>query len=192
MIACFCLQSKKSNGDQHQQCWSLTANREKWRQSKNRKPAKVEEMKRRQFVLATLTAILVPKALVASTYQLQVFRTETCGCCGNWVEAMNEQGLELNVQIVDDDTLWTIKNQLEIPAELSSCHTALVENYFVEGHVPASDIQQLLDKRPDARGLCVPGMPIGSPGMEMGAQKEPFETLLVLNDWKTVVFNQHN
>ena len=149
-------------------------------------------MRRRQFVLATLTAILVPKALVASTNQLQVFRTETCGCCGKWVEAMNKQGLELKVQIVDNDTLWTIKNQLEIPLELSSCHTALVENYFVEGHVPASDIQQLLNERPKARGLCVPGMPIGSPGMEMGAQKEPFETLLVLNDWKTVVFNQHD
>ena len=149
-------------------------------------------MRRRQFVLATLTAILVPKALVASTYQLQVFRTETYGCCGNWVEAMNEHGSELKVQIVDDNTLWTIKNQLEIPPGLSSCHTILVENYFVEGHVPASDIQQLLNERPDARGLCVPGMPIGSPGMEMGAQKEPFETLLVLNDWKTVVFNQHD
>ena len=149
-------------------------------------------MKRRQFVLATLTAILVPKALLASTNQFQVFRTETCGCCGNWVEAMSEQGLELNVQIVDDDTLRTIKNQLEIPPELSSCHTALVENYFVEGHVPASDIQRLLKERPDARGLCVPGMPIGSPGMEMGAQKEPFETLLVLNDSKSVLFNQHN
>ena len=105
---------------------------------------------------------------------------------------MNEQGLELNLQILDDDTLWTIKNQLEIPLELSSCHTALVENYFVEGHVPASDIQRLLKERPDARGLCVPGMPIGSPGMETGAQKEPFETLLVLNDSKTVVFSQHN
>ena len=149
-------------------------------------------MRRREFVLATLTAILVPKDLVASTYQLQVFRTETCGCCGKWVEAMNEQGLELKVQIVDNDTLWTIKNQLEIPLELGSCHTALVDNYFVEGHVPASDILRLLNERPDALGLCVPGMPIGSPGMEMGAQKESFETLLVLNDWKTVVFNQHN
>ena len=149
-------------------------------------------MRRRQFALVTLSTTLMPKALFASTNQLQVFRTETCGCCGKWVEAMNEQGLELKVQIVDNDTLWTIKNQLEIPLELSSCHTALVDNYFVEGHVPASDILRLLNERPDALGLCVPGMPIGSPGMEMGSQKESFETLLVLNDWKTVVFNQHN
>ena len=105
---------------------------------------------------------------------------------------MSEHGSELKVQIVDDDTLWTTKNQHEIFPELSSCHTALVENYFVEGHVPASDIQQLLNERPDARGLCVPGMPIRSPGMKIGAQKEPFETLLVLNDWKTLVFNQHD
>jgi len=149
-------------------------------------------MRRRQFALVTLSTTLMPRALFASTNQLQVFRTETCGCCGKWVEAMNEQGLELKVQIVDNDTLWTIKNQLEIPLELGSCHTALVDNYFVEGHVPASDILRLLNERPDARGLCVPGMPIGSPGMEMGSQKESFETLLVLNDWKTVVFNQHN
>ena len=133
-------------------------------------------MRRRQFVLATLTAVLVPKALIASTNQLQVFRTEACGCCGKWVEAMNKKGMELELQIVDNDTLWKIKNQLKIPPQLSSCHTALVENYFVEGHVPASDIQRLLNERPDARGLCVPGMPIGSPGMEIGAQKEPFET----------------
>ena len=113
-------------------------------------------------------------------------------CYGKWVEAINEQGLELKVQIVDNDTLWKIKNQLEIPLELSSCHTTLVENYFVEGHVPAYDIRRLLDEQPDARGLCVPGMPIGSPGMEMGKQKEPFETLLVLNDWKTLVFNHHD
>ena len=157
-----------------------------------RKTMTVHEMRRRQFALATFSMILMPKALFASSNQLQVFRTETCGCCGKWVEAMNGQGLELKVQIVDDDTLWTIKNQLEIPLELSSCHTAIVENYFVEGHVPASDIQRLLNERPNARGLTVPGMPIGSPGMEMGVQKEPFETLLVLNGWKTVVFNQHN
>ncbi len=132
------------------------------------------------------------KALVDSTNQLQVFRTETCGCCGKWVDAMNEQGLELKVKIVDNDTLWPIKNQLEIPFVLSSCHTTLVDNYFVEGNVPASDIQRLLDERPDALGLCVPGIPIGSPGMEMGEQEEPFETMLVLDDWKTVVFNQHD
>ena len=159
---------------------------------KNRKPMKVYEMRRRQFALVALSMILMPKSLFASTNQLQVFRTETCGCCGKWVEAMNGQGLELKVQIVDDDTLWTIKNQLEIPLELSSCHTAIVENYFVEGHVPASDIQRLLNEQPNARGLTVPDMPIGSPGMEMGTQKEPFDTLLVMNDWKTVVFNQHN
>ncbi len=159
---------------------------------KNGKPMKVHKMRRRQFALVALSMLLIPRALFASTNQLQVFRTETCGCCGKWVEVMNGQGLELKVQIVDDDTLWTIKNQLKIPLELSSCHTTIVENYFVEGHVPASDIQRLLNEKPDARGLCVPGMPIGSPGMEMGAQKEPFQTLLVLNDWKTAVFNQHN
>ena len=149
-------------------------------------------MRRRHFTLAIVSAALMPNTLFAYSNQLQVFRTETCGCCGKWVKAMEGQGLKLDVQLVDDETLWRIKNQLEIPLELSSCHTALADNYFVEGHVPASDIQRLFIERPDARGLCVPGMPIGSPGMEMSEQKESFETLLVLNGSNTVVFNQHN
>ena len=84
-----------------------------------------------------------------------------------------------------------IKTQLGISAELSSCHTATIGSYFIEGHVPAEDIFKLLTEKPNARGLSVPGMPIGSPGMEMGNNKEPFDTLLVFENGKTQVFNSH-
>ena len=100
-------------------------------------------------------------------------------------------GIKAEVELVNDEVLSSIKSQLGMPNELSSRHTAIISQYFVEGHVPVSDIHKLLIKRPQARGLTVPGMPLGSPGMEMGNTKEPFETLLVFENGKTEVFNIH-
>ena len=100
-------------------------------------------------------------------------------------------GLRAEVQFVNDELLKSIKLQLGISTELSSCHTATISQYFVEGHVPVNDIHRLLIERPKARGLTVPGMPIGSPGMEMGNTREPFDTLLVFEDGRTEVFNRH-
>ena len=120
-----------------------------------------------------------------------VNRKETCGCCGAWVERMNTAGLRTEVNYVDEETLWSIKPQLGVTQEFSSCHTATIRSYFIEGHVPAEDIVKLLIERPKARGLAVPGMPIGSPGMEMGNSKEPFDTLLMFGNGKTKVFNSH-
>ena len=91
-------------------------------------------------------------------------------------------GLRAEVQFVDDELLKSIKSQLGIPTQLSSCHTATISQYFIEGHVPVNDIHRLLIERPQARGLTVPGMPIGSPGMEMGTTKEAFDTLLVFEN----------
>ena len=84
-----------------------------------------------------------------------------------------------------------MKARAGITPELSSCHTAFIDGYFVEGHVPAGDVQRLLAERPDALGLTVPGMPIGSPGMEMGDQRDAYDTLLVLRDGSTEVFESH-
>ena len=81
--------------------------------------------------------------------------------------------------------------RMGISPELSSCHTAILDGYFVEGHVPADDIKRLMAERPDALGLTVPGMPIGSPGMEMGSEREAFDTLLVQKDGTTEIFAQH-
>ena len=100
------------------------------------------------------------------------------------------EGLRTDVNYVDEKALALIKTQLGISLELSSCHTATIGSYFIEGHVPAEDIFKLLTEQPNARGLSVPGMPIGSPGMEIGNNKEPFDTLLVLVNGKTEVFNR--
>ncbi len=149
-------------------------------------------MFRRNFLLGTLTICYLPTSLLASDHTLIVNRTETCGCCGAWVERMSMAGFSTDVNLVSDETLGSIKTQLGISYDLSSCHTASIDNYFIEGHVPAEDIRRLLIEQPKALGLTVPGMPIGSPGMEMGSNKESFETLLVLEDGTTQVFNRHS
>ena len=149
-------------------------------------------MLRREFLIGTIALTAFPTSGFAFPDALIVNRTETCGCCGAWVERMNSAGLRTEVNYVDEEALGLIKTQLGISAELSSCHTATIGSYFIEGHVPAEDIFKLLTEKPNARGLSVPGMPIGSPGMEMGNNKEPFDTLLVFENGKTQVFNSHS
>ena len=148
-------------------------------------------MLRREFLIGTLALTTFPTSCFAFADALIVNRSETCGCCGTWVERMNSAGLRTEVNYVNEEALGLIKSQLGIPVELSSCHTATIGSYFIEGHVPAEDIFKLLTEKPNARGLSVPGMPIGSPGMEMGKNKEPFDTLLVFENGKTQVFNSH-
>ena len=148
-------------------------------------------MLRRRFLIGTLAITTFPTSGFAFPDALIVNRTETCGCCGAWVERMNSAGLRTEVNSVDEEALGLIKTQLGITTELSSCHTATIGSYFIEGHVPAEDIFKLLTEKPNARGLCVPGMPIGSPGMEMGDHKEAFNTLLVFKNGETQVFSRH-
>ena len=148
-------------------------------------------MLRREFLIGTLALTTFPTSGFAFPDALIVNRTETCGCCGAWVERMVSAGLRTDVNYVDEEALGLIKTQLGISAELSSCHTATIGSYFIEGHVPAEDIFKLLNEKPNARGLSVPGMPIGSPGMEIGKNNEPFDTLLVFENGKTQVFNSH-
>jgi len=93
-----------------------------------------------------------------------VYKSPTCGCCGAWVEHMAAAGLRLRVEDVADVT--PTKRAQSVPGHLASCHTALIDGYVFEGHVPAAQVRRLLAERPDVRGLAVPGMPIGSPGME--------------------------
>lgn len=93
-----------------------------------------------------------------------VHKSPYCGCCVKWIEHMQAAGFE--VKVVDTDDMTPVKQRVGIPPGKGSCHTAEVDGYFVEGHVPAEDVKRLLAERPDARGIVVPGMPIGSPGME--------------------------
>ena len=148
-------------------------------------------MNRREFFIGTLAITAFLSNVFAMSDTLIVYRTETCGCCGEWVKRMISGGLRAEVQFVNDELLKSIKLQLGIPIQLSSCHTATISQYFIEGHVPVNDIHRLLIERPQARGLTVSGMPIGSPGMEMGTTKEAFDTLLVFENGRTELFKRH-
>lgn len=103
---------------------------------------------------------------------VHVYKTATCGCCAKWVDHLREAGFAVTVE--DTRDLMAVKRREGIPTDLSSCHTALVNGYVVEGHVPASVVQAFLDEAPQARGLAVPGMPMGSPGME-GLRSEAYD-----------------
>lgn len=121
---------------------------------------------------------------------LVVHKNASCGCCGGWVEHMREHGFEVEVRNVSN--LFAIKTGLGIPPGKGSCHTAQIGGYFIEGHVPAADVKRLLAERPDAKGLALPGMPLGSPGMEMpDGTVQPYTVELVLDDGSTTAFAHH-
>lgn len=148
-------------------------------------------MKRRDFLFTACSAAVLALPVRAATAQFQVLKSPTCGCCSAWVTHIKDAGLVVETRDVSQDVLWAAKNKAGITPALSSCHTGFIDGYVIEGHVPASDIQRLLTERPDAIGLTVPGMPIGSPGMEMGDQRDPFDTLLVLPDGNILMFASH-
>ena len=119
-----------------------------------------------------------------------VYKNESCGCCKLWVQHLSRFGFAVQVQNIDN--LNQVKKRVGVPVGMGSCHTAEVGGYFIEGHVPAEDIKRLLSERPDAKGLTVPGMPAGSPGMEVPSGKtQPYEVLLVGKDGTTSVFSRH-
>ena len=153
-------------------------------------------MNRRHFIFATLasgvSAALLPRKVLANPDQMKVFKSPTCGCCSAWVEYMISAGFDVVMHDVDQNTLRAIKARAGVTQELSSCHTAFISGYFVEGHVRAAEVRQLISERPNALGLSVPGMPIGSPGMEMGDQRDTYDTFLVLKNGSTEVFYGHS
>lgn len=114
-----------------------------------------------------------------------VYKTPTCGCCSGWVEHLRQAGFTVDARDVRD--LMTVKRDAGVPVAMSSCHTAIVDGYVVEGHVPAEHIARMLAERPAIAGIAVPGMPIGSPGME-GPNPEPYQVLTFSHDGSTGVF----
>ena len=122
-------------------------------------------MKRRTFLLFGATLVLTRPALADTRPVIEVYKSPTCGCCTAWVEHVRQAGFAVEAQNVDQEALYAFKDRFQIAPELAGCHTAVVGDYFIEGHVPASDIERLLAERPVARGLTVPGMPMSSPGM---------------------------
>jgi hypothetical protein len=119
--------------------------------------------------------------------EIRVYASPTCGCCSAWVEHLEENGFE--VETVYRDDMGQVKASFGVTGALASCHTGVVNGYLVEGHVPASDIRTLLAEAPDGvRGLAVPGMPIGSPGMEMDDRVDPYDVIAFSTDGSTSVF----
>ena len=126
-----------------------------------------------------------PPTVAAPT--ITVYKSATCGCCALWVKHLEESGFDVNV--IETEALGAIKAQHGVGDHLASCHTALIDGYVVEGHVPAADITSMLESRPDIVGLAVPGMPIGTPGMEIaGRPAQPYQVLAFDRDGRTTVY----
>jgi hypothetical protein len=121
--------------------------------------------------------------------EIIVYKTAQCGCCKLWVKHLRDNGFKVTAH--DVKNLSRHKADNGVPRALESCHTATVDGYVIEGHVPASDIKRLLKEAPPVRGLAVPGMPIGSPGMEQGDRKDRYEVLTFDNQGNTEVFARH-
>ena len=149
-------------------------------------------MNRRDFTLTSLAcvfaAVLPARLVLRASRRMEVFNSPNCSCCAAWVRYMARAGFNPVTHDVDLATLKIKKTNAGITRELSSCHTAFIAGYFIEGHVRANDVERLLLEQPNALGLTVPGMPIGSPGMEMDNRREAYETLMVLGDGSTRLF----
>lgn len=131
-----------------------------------------------------------PDGLLAALPPMTVHKSPTCGCCMIWVKHLEAAGF--NVKTQDSNDMGAVKSRLGVPASKGSCHTAVVGGYFIEGHVPAADIKRLLAEKPDAKGITVPGMPLGSPGMEVpDGTVQPYAVELVGRDGKTRVYSRH-
>ena len=145
-------------------------------------------MKSRTSIRMLVAVGLLALGSAAHAAALTVYKSPACGCCGKWVEHVEKHGFTVKVVNVAD--IMAVKAKVGIPDSLASCHTTMVGGYVVEGHVPAADIKKFLAQKPKAKGIVVPGMPAGSPGMETG-HRQPYQTLLIKADGSTSVFAQH-
>ena len=147
---------------------------------------------RRALIGALLAGSAAPWVLARNATPLvEVWKDEGCGCCGDWVRHMEQAGFQLKVH---DGGHHPMREKLGLPRQYASCHVALVGGYLVEGHVPATDVRRLLRDKPQALGLAVPGMPIGSPGMDgpaYGNRQDPYDVLLVARDGSSTVFQRY-
>jgi hypothetical protein len=135
-------------------------------------------LSRRALLLGSIALVATP-ALAGERPSVRVHKDPDCGCCNGWVGHLKQAGF--TVAAIDTDRLSAVKARLGVPPELASCHTAEIGDYVIEGHVPAVAIDRLLAERPQAKGLAVPGMPVGSPGME-GGEPEVYEVVLFGRD----------
>ncbi|MGI3210467.1 DUF411 domain-containing protein [Roseovarius tibetensis] len=149
----------------------------------------------RRAILGGATALLATGPLQTSAQgtgpAIHVLKDPNCGCCSAWIDILDRQGFAITTEHSAGVLLMRYKSENGIPPDMASCHTARVEGYMIEGHVPAADIRRLLDQRPDAVGLAVPGMPYGSPGMGPESAREAYDVFLILRDGGTEVFSRY-
>ena len=145
----------------------------------------------RRKILELAVVCLIPLGIghfapsaFAETPMLKVYKSPSCGCCGAWVDHMRSAGFRVVATDIAD--LGPIKDKLEVVPDLRSCHTAVIDGYVIEGHVPAREVIRLLRDRPKAIGLAVPGMPIGSPGMEQGSRRDRYQVILFSSSRRSV------
>jgi len=137
-----------------------------------------------------LTALLGTAGYAAEApVDIIVYRSPTCGCCGKWIDHLKQNNFNVKDNVSDD--MEAIKSQYGVPKEMASCHTAVVNGYVVEGHVPAADIIKLLKDKPKVTGLAVPGMVTGSPGMEMGGRVDPYDVMSFDKEKHFQIFNHY-
>ena len=143
------------------------------------------------FILSTfLLCFILSKPSFANSelVEITVYKTPTCGCCSKWVSHLESNGFK--VTAIDQNDLSSIKAHLGIAPNLQACHTAQIGNYFVEGHVPAADIKKMLATKPNIKGIVVPGMPMGSPGME-GSRVDRYDVLAINQNATITVFSRY-
>lgn len=147
-------------------------------------------MNRKSFLRTILVvpALLAARRMQAAGPLVTVYKTSTCGCCGQWVAHLRANGFDVEVHNVPDTSPYQAK--YHVPAAMGSCHTAVVDGYAIEGHVPAAEIRRLLKEHPKAAGLAVPGMVSGSPGME-GGPSQAYSVMLFTADGKSSVYRSY-
>src|SRR5262245_28701586 len=136
-------------------------------------------------------ALRAQPASTTANRTVLVYKSPTCGCCTLWTEHLRANGFQVEAQNVSDARLLALEQEAGIGDDLASCHTAKVGGYVVEGHVPATDIQRVLKERPPVTGIAVPGMPMGSPGMEQGGRKDSYNVIAFSKGGRRSVFATH-
>jgi hypothetical protein len=148
----------------------------------------------RKLLVALAVVLAVPALSAQADRQaapsVDVFKSATCGCCSKWVDHMRKAGFTVHVTDLEEPELQKIKGRYNVPAAARSCHTARVEGFTVEGHVPPSEVKRMLKEKPKVLGLAVPGMPLGSPGMEVSGMKpHPYNVLTFDKQGATTVYS---
>ena len=154
---------------------------------------KIQLSRRQLLIFASSSIVSAPLAALAdgSTHAIHVVKNPQCGCCGAWIEILEGEGFKVSTEDRSASLLAEFKVENGVPENMMSCHTAKIDGYLIEGHVPASDIKRLIADRPDALGLAVPAMPYGSPGMGPEVEREAYDVILIMADGTAKVFQHY-